>query len=772
MLCEARVKFFQKLLVAPATISIILAPTMNGFANESIDPSKEIKINNKDEKLIAQDLPEEEESDTLKISVTGTRTPREVKDVPASVNVINKDNIDNRGISDLRDLFKYDPGVSILSNSSAYTSTYGQQNVNIRGMDSKRVLMQRDDINLPSPYTFTYDLGRGHYIDLKTLKTVEIFKGPASSLYGSDALGGLVSYRSLYPEDLLKDDEDVLIELPFEYNGSSNKTSGTTRIAIRDDESGLEAVIVGTKSYGEEDNVKAQEKYIDDSKIDKENIYTNIVKNIDEFSRFNFIYENVSTERDTTAATDSLSTSYSSVEEDVKTKRWMAQLGYEFDNPDSEMFFNYAKLNIYVQDAEWKDGSNVEYPAGMSYWPVVTYNHAKSVINDYSFDDESKGINIKFRSALSSGGFNNDFTYGIDYSSTFNTRLRTKTTTQLGTTTTEKLKDTADADTVKFGLYLQDAVTFDDNERLEIIAGLRYDKLDINAQNDDYYLTTHDGSGVVNPPVDLDESSINPSLSIIYKLSPKLSAYGKYSTAFRAPTYDELNTAHYNTILSSYYFLSNPDLEPETSNNYEVGLKGDYSKFDFSLVGFVSKYDDLIDQTMSMDMSDPANPLMAFQYNNAQEAEIYGLEFSSEFNFNEREDGFTLLSSFAFSHGDDTSGAEDVALGSIEPFKAIIGLKYTAINKKWTTELLNTYVGEPRTSNTYADNPAEPYMVFDFINNFKVNERLDFDLGIYNLTDKRYFNYSTVKGRDASDVDVNRYSEPGRSVKAGFNFSF
>ena len=166
MLCEARGKFFQKLLVAPATASIFLAPTLNSFAQESFDPIK-------DKQLIAQTPQEEEEgSNTLKISVTGTRTPRELKDVPASVNVINTEDIDNRGISDLRDLFKYDAGGSILSGSSTYTSTYGQNSVNIRGMDNNRVLIQRDDINLPARYTFSYDLGRGDYVDLKTLKTV------------------------------------------------------------------------------------------------------------------------------------------------------------------------------------------------------------------------------------------------------------------------------------------------------------------------------------------------------------------------------------------------------------------------------------------------------------------------------------------------------------------------------------------------------------------------------------------------------------------------
>ncbi len=766
MLCEARVKFFKSLLVAPATATFLLVPNFNGFAQKALKFTEDNNDIHPSEHLLAQAIEEEDESNTLKISVTGTRTPREIKNVPASVNVIDKENIDNRGIADLKDLFKYDAGVSILSNSRSYFNSYGQNSVNIRGMDNNRVLIQRDDINLPARYTFSYDFGRGDYVDLYTLKTVEIFKGPASSLYGSDALGGLVSYRSLYPEDLLKGDDDFTLEAPITYDRSSNKTSATTRVAYRDDESGIEGVIVATKSYGEEENVMADEKYIDDSEINKKNFYTNLVKNINDFTRVNFIYENVDTNRITSQATETLSSSYSSIDEEVDIERTMAQLGYEYDNPDSELFYNYAKVNLFLQDTQWRDGSDVEYNA-------TSRSAAKSVVNDYKYNDESKGFNIQFRSDSKSGGLNNKFTYGLDYSDTFNSRPRKKTTTQSGTTTIENIKDTADADTTKFGLYLQDAVTFDNNEKLELIAGLRFDKYNINAKSDSAYESTVDGVGVTNEVANLDEKSINPSLSLIYKLSPELSAYGKFTTAFRAPTHSELNTAHGNRAYG-YYYLSNPDLKPETSNNYEVGLKGAYPKANFSLVGFVSKYDDLIDTTLVSGSSCPAyiRNCMEFQANNVDEAEIWGIEFSSEYNFNEKKNGFSLLSSLAYNYGDNTSGTEDVPLTSIEPFKAIIGLKYTTPNEKWTTELLSSYVGEARTSDAYTNNPSDPYTVIDFINNFNVNENLALDLGIYNLNDKRYFNYSTVKAQNGSDADINRFSEPGRNVKAGFTFRF
>ena len=773
MLCEARVKFFQKLLVVPATAAFALAPNLNGFAKESVKTAQDQQQTTQNNWLISQvDDEQNKDKDTLKISVTGTRSPRETKNVPASVTVIDKNEIDRRGITDFRDLFKYEPGVSVKSDGWGYFNSHGQHNINIRGMEDNRVLLQRDNINLPKRYDFSYQLGRGDYVDFNTLKSVEILKGPASSLYGSDALGGVISYQSIFPEDILKAGETFSLELPINYDGSSEKISGTTRVGIRDDKTGLEGVVVLTASEGNEFDVKADKKYIDDREITKKSFYTNIVKNIDDYSRFNLIYENVYTHNEATLAKATLSSSYSNVVDDREIERWMGSLGYEYDNPDSNIFFNYAKFNVYVQDALYSDDSIVDYPAGMSRG---RYTAAKTTVNNYGLDDESEGFNLQFRSEQSSGNLDHKFSYGIDLSNTFNSRARNKTTTQSGSTTVQNIKDTPDADTLQYGIYVQDEITFKNNPKLELIAGLRYDKNDIDAHTDTAYETTNDGVGTKNEPKDLDNSTLNPSLALIYKVKPELSAFAKYSTAFRSPTYHELNVAYGNRFWG-YYIQSSPDLEPETSVNYEVGLKGDYPKFDFSLIGFVSNYEDLID--LAPIGTDPScvgligRPCTIEAYSNTEEAEISGIEWKSDYNFNGNEDGFSLLSSLAYTYGDDTSSSDSKPLTSIEPFKAILGLKYTALENKWSAKLTNTYVGDARTTSALENNPSESYSVLDFMGDLRVNDRLSLDLGIYNLNDTRYFNYSTVKSQNANDVDINRYSEPGRNIKGGFKFVF
>ena len=772
-------KFFQKLLVAPATAAMFVAPSLNGFAKESVKNYGSQEQIYKNKNLIAQVGTENVEADTLKISVTGTRSPRETKNVPASITVIDKDEIDARGVSDLRELFRYEPGVSIKSSSRNYWSDFGQNSINIRGMEDNRVLLQRDGINLPKRYDFSYNLGRADYVDLNTLKSVEILKGPGSSLYGSDAFGGVISYRSLYPEDILDAEDTFSIELPVSFDGSSEKLTGSTRIGIRDDQSGIEAVVVTTVSEGEEVQVKADKKYIDDTEVSKKNFYTNIVKNIDDNSRLNFIYENVSTDKDTTKAPATLSSSYSSIFDDIEIDRWMGSIGYEYDNPENEGVFNYAKVNVYVQDSSYSDDAIIEYPTAISRY-TGRLTPGKTVVNDYGLEDESKGFNIQFRSSKSTNDINHNLTYGIDYSTIFNSRPRKKTTTQSGVVTSSTIKDTPDADTVQYGVYLQDEITFDKAPKLELIAGLRYDNNDIDSHNDAAYRLQNDavlGGGEKNPPKDLENSSLNPSLALIYKLNPELSAYGKYSTAFRSPTYHELNMAFGNRA-HGYYFESNPNLDPETSDNYELGLKGDYSKFDFSLVGFLSNYQDLIE--IDKVGEDPSCVSVSFyrapcdisRAVNKDDAEIWGVEFSSEYNFNENKEGFSVLTSLAYSHGDDTTGSDSEPLTSIEPFKAILGLRYTALENKWSAELTNTYVGDARTTKALSNNPSEAYSVLDLFGNLNVNERLSVDLGLYNLNDTRYFNYSTVKSQRSSNSDINKWSEPGRNVKAGFKFIF
>ena len=117
MLCEARVKFFRQLLVIPAALSIAVPVTAD--------------INSEDTK---------NDSDSLQITVTGTRNEKFIDDVPSSIDVIDLTDKKYTGFSELKDLFRYEPGVSVEADGkvSYGTTSSSEGNVNIRGMELNR----------------------------------------------------------------------------------------------------------------------------------------------------------------------------------------------------------------------------------------------------------------------------------------------------------------------------------------------------------------------------------------------------------------------------------------------------------------------------------------------------------------------------------------------------------------------------------------------------------------------------------------------------------
>ena len=782
-------KLIKKVLAATfaASFSMPIYSQINkGFETNRRDESNQ--------KLLLAENPTNDDSGTLKISVTGTRTPREVKNVPGSVNIISGDEITERGVLDMKDLFKYDAAIDLKSENEGAFNEYGQGDISIRGFSGNRILMQRDSIRLPAVYRFgsSYTIFRSEMVDFNSLKGTEIFKGAASALYGSDALGGVVTFQSLFPEDLLEDNEDSTFETINNYSSVNDGYSSVFRAAGRDDDSGLEGVLVVTKTSGKEAKVKADQAYINDLTSNGLNLYTNIVKNIDDFSRYNIIIENINKDNETVLKPNNINNGYSSSKENRNIDRTMVSINYEYDNPESDNFFDYAKVGAYIQNAYSEDDSVLrkDATAARGSSPGVPEH---TVTNDYDLKDDSIGANLQFRNDLTETKTNHRLTYGLDYSKTSNSRSRIKILSD-GLTGTTNVKDSPDSDTTLLGIYLQDEITFDNN-KWELIPGLRFDYYKMDSTVDSTYLQSSKSEN----PVDQNKQILNPSLALLYKANKNLTFYGKYNQGFRAPQYSEINTT-FGNVAHGYYIVNNPQLKSETSNNFEVGLNGNYDRLSFSLNGFWSNFKDRIDGYEAVSNTSPlydrgtdglvqsslCNPrqgvffaegracddLTVFQFVNKDKAEVYGVELNSNYNFNDEPYGFSLINSLAYTLGNDTSASTYTPLTTIDPFKAITGIKYDSKNNKWGTELIATYTGVAKTSSSNTNFVPDASTIFDLISYYDVNDRLSFDLGIYNIFDKRYYKYATVKNERSNAADLERFSEPGANVKVGFKFIF
>jgi len=141
------------------------------------------------------------------ITVTATRIAQPVSDVPASVSVVRLNDLLNP-VASLADLARSEPGVSAPAafgaTGNAPRNFPTTRSFNIRGLDGNRVLIQVDGVRQPEQFTFgnAQLIGRD-YFEPSLYRTAEILKGSASALYGSDAVGGVLSFISPAPSTLL-----------------------------------------------------------------------------------------------------------------------------------------------------------------------------------------------------------------------------------------------------------------------------------------------------------------------------------------------------------------------------------------------------------------------------------------------------------------------------------------------------------------------------------------------------------------------------------------
>ena len=191
------------------------------------------------------------------ITVVGTRTQRRVDDVPASVSVITAETIENNLVTDIKDLIRFEPGVSVPTSPARFSAALsgagrdGNSGFTIRGMGGNRVLIIQDGVRVPDGFAFgAQSVGRGGYNDLDLVKSVEILRGPASALYGSDGIAGAVSFTSKDPSDFIASGENFGVRARVGY--SSADEGWTEGLALAGRAGSLSGLLAYTRRDAQE----------------------------------------------------------------------------------------------------------------------------------------------------------------------------------------------------------------------------------------------------------------------------------------------------------------------------------------------------------------------------------------------------------------------------------------------------------------------------------------------------------------------------------------
>ncbi|MDR1546532.1 MAG: TonB-dependent receptor plug domain-containing protein, partial [Deltaproteobacteria bacterium] len=121
------------------------------------------------------------------ITVTSTRVNRDLSEIPLSISVVGQREIAENPKPDVSDHVKELPGVQLTTN------TYGQHLFSLRGQSSDRTLILIDGVRQRIASSLLAEEAGGIYVDPSEIERIEVLKGPASSLYGSDAIGGVIN---------------------------------------------------------------------------------------------------------------------------------------------------------------------------------------------------------------------------------------------------------------------------------------------------------------------------------------------------------------------------------------------------------------------------------------------------------------------------------------------------------------------------------------------------------------------------------------------------
>ena len=164
------------------------------------------------------------------VTVIGTKTERKISDVAGSISVLDEEYIERQLIQDIADLVKYEPGVSV----SGTGSRFGLSGFAIRGIEGNRVLTLVDGVRVPEEFSFGPFLNaRRDFVSVESIRMLEISKGSGSSLYGSDALGGVVSILTRGPEDYVDSNDPTYVSYKVGYSSEDTGITNTITAAAK-----------------------------------------------------------------------------------------------------------------------------------------------------------------------------------------------------------------------------------------------------------------------------------------------------------------------------------------------------------------------------------------------------------------------------------------------------------------------------------------------------------------------------------------------------------
>jgi hemoglobin/transferrin/lactoferrin receptor protein len=699
------------------------------------------------------------------ITVTALRRPADVFEVPNVVTVIEAEDIEENLATDIKDLIRFEPGVSVPTSPSRFgaalsgTGRDGNSGFVIRGMGGNRVLFQVDGVRVPDGFSFGPNaFGRGDYVDLDLLQSVEIVRGPGSAMYGSDGLAGVVSFITRDPNDFLAEDENFGARARVSYASVDESWAENITVAgrLNDQWSGLLAYTRRDgheqENQGSNDTSTSARTVPNPQEIQSNSVLGRIVFEPSDAHRFRLTADYSDRFIDTVSLSG-LSASVIGLTGEDESERNRVALDYTFDNPGG--FVDNLFVSIYAQES-W-----------LRQFTFEDRTPAVDRTRETTYDTDVIGFTAQAESVFE-GSVQNRLVYGIDYSQTTQGAIRGGTVPTPPATFPER--PFPETEYERIGLFVVDEISLLDGSLL-LFPSIRYDEYELRPQADALYFGDLSGQS---------DSHVSPKFGIVAWPTDNFGAFFNYATGFKAPAPSEVNNYFENLALGSfgqaYTSIPNPDLTPETSEGFEVGIRGRNWRalgagWDWSASAFATFYEDFISQQIVSGSGSAIDPFV-YQYVNLNEVEITGAEARVTATWDR---GVSLNFAASYADGEQVTPAGRAPLETIDPLKLVLGLGYDHASGVWGGQAIVTYAAhkddEDVATPAIAFRP-DSFTILDLTAYWNITDAATLRAGIFNATDETYWWWSDARGLSASSTVLDAYTQPGRNYSVSLSYRF
>lgn len=697
------------------------------------------------------------------IVVAKRRTP--IQHAAATVTVIDQQHITRTLSDDVRDMVRYEPGVTVRNDPVRF----GLDSFAIRGVGGDRVVAEIDGVGVAESFSVgaLADSGRV-FTEVAFIQRVEMLRGPASALYGSDAIGGVIHFQTMDPRDVLENGRSFTARVSAGYRGD---TDGWSAAALNAWSAGPAQMLLGyvRRENEEADIAGGPVPNPRDSRSDQ--VLAKLVVPDAPGGTIEVAVE-AGRVRDRTTVNALLGTpprfinTISMAGDDTAEH---ARISIEQALAIDWAWMDDMFWRFYAQDTQTAQVTDERRRAAPPRTPPVALHRV------FELKDAAVGAELTAATAFRAGAWAHQLVYGVEVDVGRVTEERDGHERNLNTGVVSStilgevfpLRDFPRTKRTAAGLYVQDDIHAD-SSRWRLTPGLRVDLYRLRPREDQTYREDNPSAR----PVKLDERSIAPKLGASYELSESATAFAQYARGFRSPPFEDVNIG-LEIPLFNYRALPNPELKPETSDGLEVGLRTRSAVWRASVSAHYTRFEDFIESRVNLGV-DPASGVTLFQSRNLEAARIYGIELISRLDVGALQSalaGWAVSLSAAWARGDNTMTNQP--LNTVEPLKATLMIDYDAA-ARWGARLAATGVA---AKDRIAEGATplyrtDGYLALDAFAWFELGDRGQISIGVTNVTDDRYIDWIDVRGRAANDPLVPYATHPGRNASISASWTF